>query len=85
MEDTKQDTTQPAFEERLKRLENIVKQLEKGELALAKSLELFEEGTELNQQLAETLDAAEARIEKLTRRPDGSLTTEQLRPRGSQD
>ena len=85
MEENKDDATQPAFEQRLKRLEDIVKRLEQGEIALAQSLELFEEGTKLNQQLAQTLDAAEARIEKLTRRPDGTLTTENLSPRKSHD
>ena len=85
MKDSTEDTTEPVFEQGLKRLENIVKQLEKGDLPLAKSLELFEEGTALNGQLADTLDAAEARIEKLTRHRDGSLRTETLEIKDSQD
>ena len=36
----------PSFEESLKKLETIVEQLEKGDLALEDSLKLFEEGVD---------------------------------------
>ena len=38
----------PSFEESLKKLENIVDQLEKGDLALEESLKLFEQGVGLS-------------------------------------
>jgi exodeoxyribonuclease VII small subunit len=56
---------EPAFEEILSRLTSVVDQLETGELPLAKSLELFEEGVSLSRQGSERLDEAEHRIERL--------------------
>jgi exodeoxyribonuclease VII small subunit len=41
----------PSFEESLKKLETIVDQLEKGDLALEESLKLFEEGVGLSLRL----------------------------------
>ena len=48
----------PTFEESLKKLENIVDQLEKGDLALEESLKLFEEGVGLSTACKQELDAA---------------------------
>ena len=39
---------QPSFEDALKQLEEIVQKLEQGELALEKSLELYEKGIQLS-------------------------------------
>jgi exodeoxyribonuclease VII small subunit len=39
------------FEQSLKRLEQIVSKLEKGELALERALELFEEGVKISRML----------------------------------
>ena len=55
----------PTFEEALKRLEEIVVQLEGNRLALEQSLEMFEEGVKLVRMCASRLDAAERRIEIL--------------------
>jgi exodeoxyribonuclease VII small subunit len=55
------------FEEALSRLEQIVDRLEQGDLALEKSLAVFEEGVRLSSRCAGELDAAERRIEVLTR------------------
>ena len=49
----------PSFEESLKKLETIVDQLEKGDLALEDSLKLFEEGVGLSAACKQELDAAE--------------------------
>ena len=69
-----------SFETSLARLEAIVKELEQGELPLEQALRLFEEGTELNQELKRRLDDAERRIEILTRARDGGVRTEAFEP-----
>ena len=58
------------FEGALERLEAVVEQLEGGELELEAALAAFEEGVALSRRCAGELDAAERRIEILTR--DGS-------------
>lgn len=54
-----------SFERALERLEAIVEDLERGELPLEEALAAFEEGVGLSRRCAETLDAAERRIEVL--------------------
>ena len=56
------------FESAIVELEKIVKQLEEGDLALDKSLALFERGVELSRYCHEQLGAAQRRIEILTER-----------------
>jgi len=58
------------FESAIAELEKIVRQLEEGDLALDKSLALFERGVELSRYCHEQLGAAERRIELLTDRGD---------------
>lgn len=58
------------FEAALERLEAVVEQLEGGELELEAALAAFEEGVALSRRCAGELDAAERRIDILTR--DGS-------------
>lgn len=53
------------FEEAVKRLEEIVKELESDELTLEASLALFEEGVNLSKTCQELLEGAEGAIEKL--------------------
>ena len=55
------------FEECLQRLENIVEELEKGDLPLEKALALFEEGMKLSQSCRGELEAAEGRVELLVK------------------
>ena len=55
------------FEGALSRLEEIVGELEGGELELERSLAVFEEGVGLAKRCAKELDRAERRIEVLTR------------------
>ena len=57
----------PKFEDCLARLEQIVNELEKGELPLEKALALFEEGVQLSNSCRKELDAAEGKIELLMR------------------
>lgn len=53
------------FEKKLKRLEEIVGQMESGDLALEKSLQLFEEGVRLSRECHTQLDAAEQKVKIL--------------------
>ena len=53
------------FEDAVNKLEKIVEQLESGDVALERSLELFEEGVRLSRACLTRLDAAERRIEIL--------------------
>ena len=55
------------FESSLEELERIVRELERGDLPLEKSLELFEQGVKLSRACQERLSEAERRIEMLTR------------------
>jgi exodeoxyribonuclease VII small subunit len=56
------------FETSLEELERIVKELEKGELPLERSLELFESGMRLSGDCKRLLEEAESRVEVLTKR-----------------
>ena len=68
----KNDQDQPkSFEASLEALEEIVHQLEGGDLPLEKSLELFEDGIRLSRQCQERLSQAERRIEVLLRDNQG--------------
>jgi exodeoxyribonuclease VII small subunit len=62
------------FETSLEELERIVRELERGDLPLEKSLELFEQGVKLSRACQERLSEAERRIEILTRDNHGRPT-----------
>lgn len=63
------------FEASLEALEQIVRQLEDGDLSLEKSLELFEQGIRLSRECQERLSQAERRIEILLRDNQGRPVT----------
>jgi exodeoxyribonuclease VII small subunit len=71
---------QPAFEERLGRLEQIVEKLESGEVGLDESLKLYAEGAGLIRDCRKTLAEAEKKIAKLTETASGDLATEPFGP-----
>ena len=62
----------PSFEAALARLEQIVADMEGGQLTLEQSLERFEEGMKLSRLCATQLDTIERRIEVLVRQADGT-------------
>ena len=62
----------PTFEENMQRLEQIVRSMEKGDVALEESLKLFQEGTSLVQSCAKLLDEAELQVTKITAGLDGA-------------
>lgn len=58
------------FEQSLSRLDEIVRHLEKGDLPLADSIKLFEEGTALIASCSTMLDEAEQKVVKLKKGAD---------------
>ena len=73
------------FEKAIQRLETIVDDLEKGELDIDKSLEIFEEGIKMSRVCSKKLNEAEAKIEKLTRDQKGELVSELFPVEGKND
>ncbi len=61
------------FESALKSLEDIVQQLEKGDLSLDRALELFEEGVRVSRFCHGKLEEAERKVETLIKAADGNL------------
>lgn len=69
-----------AFEKKLDRLEEIVQQMEEGELSLDDSLKLFEEGVKLSRQCHGQLDKAEQKVKTLLQvSADGDAVTEDFK------
>jgi exodeoxyribonuclease VII small subunit len=65
----------PSFEDKLKRLEEIVTELESGAAPLKETINLFEEGRDLTKQLTSELDDAEKKIELLVKDAEGELSS----------
>lgn len=61
------------FEDALKKLENIVDQLESGELELEEAINIFEEGINLSLYCQQELQKAEGRIRQLVKNLNGEL------------
>jgi exodeoxyribonuclease VII small subunit len=64
------------FEAALARLEEIVQELEKGDLPLEQSLKFFEEGIKLSRICNKRLEDAERRVEILLKDKDGAMKAE---------
>lgn len=64
------------FEESMARLEQIVRAMERGDVALEESLKLFQEGTELVRSCQKLLDDAQLQVKKIMTAPDGSPVEE---------
>ena len=66
------------FEQSMQRLEQIVRAMERGDVALEESLKLFQEGTELVRSCTELLDNAQLQVKKILVGPDGAPTEEEF-------
>jgi exodeoxyribonuclease VII small subunit len=66
----------PSFEDSLTKLEEVVAQLERGDLSLDDAVKLFEEGTRLSELCRKQLEAAESRVEILMKQRDGAMKRE---------
>ena len=67
------------FEASMARLEQIVRAMERGDVALEESLKLFQEGTELVRSCQKLLDEAQLQVKKIMTAPDGSPVEEDFR------
>jgi exodeoxyribonuclease VII small subunit len=65
------DLSALSFEEALRALEDVVRRLESGDVALDDSISLYERGEKLRAACQARLDAAQARIERIVAGPDG--------------
>ncbi len=61
----------PNFEEALARLEDLVEELETGELPLEETIARFEEGQKLLRICNDLLSTAELRVKEILKRADG--------------
>lgn len=68
-----------SFEKRLRRLEEIVGELESEQIELERALALFEEGVTCLRAATEELGRVEARVQRLVERADGTFEVVDLR------
>ena len=66
------------FEERLQKLDLILKKLEGGNLPLEEAIELYEQGVAMLRESYDILDKLEGRMVKLVRQKDGTVSEEPL-------
>jgi exodeoxyribonuclease VII small subunit len=62
------------IEQAMKQLEQIVQDLESGDLPLEKAIKKFEEGVQLSKFCSQKLDETEKRITILMQNPDGKTS-----------
>lgn len=62
------------FEQAMKQLEQIVQELEAGEIPLEKALVLFEEGVKLSRYCTEKLDETEKKVTLLLKDSSGGTS-----------
>ena len=68
-----------SFEQSMARLEQIVRAMERGDVALEESLKLFQEGTELVRSCQKLLDEAQLQVKRIMTASDGSPVEEEFR------
>ena len=66
------------FEDSMIRLEEIVNQMESGDLPLEDTLRLFKEGTRLSEYCSGALTEAQRKVEVLIKKADGTYEKEPL-------
>ena len=66
------------FEQSISELEEIVSQLENGDVTLDESLSLFEKGIKLSKSCQKMLDAAEKKVSILMTNDDGEVVKEEF-------
>jgi exodeoxyribonuclease VII small subunit len=69
----KHQTPPKTFEEALRELEQILSEIESGEIGLEESLVKYERGNFLIQHCRGVLNGAEKQIELLSKTPDGGI------------
>lgn len=64
------------FEEKMQRLEQLVKAMDRGDVPLEEALKLFQEGTELVRDCSKLLDEAQLQVKMIATEADGSPVEE---------
>ena len=72
MSDKKPDISKLTFEQALDQLEEIVNNLERGDVPLAESIQTYERGEALKAHCAQLLRSAEEKVEKIRVGADGT-------------
>ena len=67
------ENNEVSFEDKMKRLEEIATELEKGDLDLDASVTKFEEGMKISKECNEVLEKAEKKITMLIKGENGEL------------
>ena len=65
-----------SFEESMQRLEQIIRAMERGDVALEESLKLFQEGTQLVADCEKLLEDAQLQVKMVLTAADGSPVLE---------
>ena len=73
---TELDIKSLSFEQALKALDDILRALEAGDTPLESSIKSYEQGTALKAHCEEKLKEAQAKIEKIIIKQDGTIETE---------
>ena len=76
-QDPQRDPGEMSFEEAMRELEALVGKLERGDVPLEQSIELYQRGEALKAHCEQKLTDAEEKVAKLTLGPDGA-------PRGTE-
>ena len=66
------------FEDKLKKLEELVSSLDRDDLSLDESIEMFEKGIKLSKECSEKLENAEKKINILLNDENGNLKEEKF-------
>jgi exodeoxyribonuclease VII small subunit len=74
-----------SFEQSLRRLEEIVEQLEQGDVPLDDALKMYEEGIELSKACVEKLTHAELHLKKLAKDMQGNFRVIEDDERGQEE
>lgn len=71
---TETPVSEMSFEQAMAELEQVVTQLERGDVALEESIKLYERGAELKQRCEAKLKEAEEKVAAITLDADGAPT-----------
>lgn len=72
----KNDVSKMSFEDALKELEGIVDKLERGDVPLEQSIEIYERGAALKSHCEARLKSAELKVEQIVQGAGGKVSTE---------
>lgn len=73
---------EPSFEANLQSLEDIVRQMEEGELSLAELMERYAAGVQLSQKCLKDLERAEKAMDIMVQEEDGAVQELELKIEG---